>query len=46
MSEPWPCGAGAGQGGGVENQQMGTRRGSAGRAPGVWDTLTMQWVLF
>lgn len=25
MSEPWPCGAGAGEGGGVKKQQMETR---------------------
>lgn len=34
MSEPWPCGAGAGQGGGVKKQQMETRRCQCWQCPG------------
>lgn len=34
MSEPWLCGAGAGEGGGVEKQQMETKRCRGWQSPG------------
>lgn len=46
MSEPWLCGAGAGEGGGVKKQQMETRR--CWQSLGVWDTLkkSVYYLLF